>query len=346
MGDRMSVKIINPAVDRRWNRFVAEHTQGTVFHSPAWISLLSETYKYKPFAYVSIDSGTIHAGIPFLEISNLLTDKRWVSLPFTDYCPPLYTDLEDLQAILEYLIDVRKERRLKSIEIRFPVPATNGIFQDNSFVLHTLKLSSDLDALFKSFSKKFRQYPRKAERDGLYLETYDSIKDIEIFYGLHLQTRKKLGVPVQPKRFFDLLWRHVIDKELGKVILAFYKDKPISASVVLTYKKHAMIKYSASDPSYFHLHPHYFIFLKSIEWAAQNGSHEIDFGKTEVDNLGLRKFKDGWGVVEEPLPYSYIASSPPSSGNGLLQRIGSTVIRHSPSFVCRGIGEAFYKYFG
>lgn len=341
------IEILGSSEYQAWEEFLGTQQKATIFHHPYWIEVLGECYGYRPFVLVARQaSGEIVAGLPLMEVSKPLAGKRWVSLPFTDYCPPLYTNSEDLQAILGYLIDARKERRLKRIEIRFPVPSANGISQDNSFVLHTLNLSSDLDTLFKSFSKKFRQYPRKAEREGLYLEACDSIKDIEMFYGLHLKTRKKLGVPIQPKKFFDLLREHLMDKELGKVFLAFYKGKPISASVILTYKKHAMIKYSASDPVYLHLRPHYFIFWKSIEWAAENGFQEIDFGKTEVDNLGLRKFKDGWGAVEEPLPYSFIASSPPSSGNGLLQRIAGTVIRHSPSFVCRGIGEAFYKYFG
>jgi len=339
--------IINPLKNKQYLDFIENHLTVNTFHTLSWITLLSEAYGYKPLACVYGNSkGTIEAAVPFLEFWRFPIGNCWVSLPFTDYCPPLYTNSEELQAILKYLINIREERRIKCMEIRFAIPFENGIFQDSSFVLHALRLSPDLDALFKSFGKKFRQYPRKAEREGLYLKTYVSIKDIDTFYDLHLKTRKKLGVPIQPKRFFKLLWKRLIDKGLGKVFLAFYKDKPVSASVVLTYRKHAMIKYSASDPSYLHLRPHYFIFWKSIEWAAKNGFQQIDFGKTEVNNLGLRKFKDGWGAVEEPLAYSFIASSLPSSGNGLLHRIGGTVIRHSPSFVCRGIGEAFYKYFG
>ena len=86
-------------------------------------------------------------------------------------------------------------------------------------------------------------------------------------------------------------------------------------------------------------------FWKSIEWAALNGSDEIDFGKTEVNNLGLRKFKDGWGAEEKELKYSYYPEVPE---NGLIEKTQNKfvkpLIQNSPPFVCRILGELFYKY--
>jgi len=343
----MKIEIIDPSKDCRWSEFVKEHPNGVVFHTPAWIKLLSETYGYRPLAYTFMDStGIIHRGIPFLEISSPLIGKRWVSLPFTDYCPPLYTKSEELQAILEYLINIRKAQKLKNIEIRFPIH-NKGIFWDNSFVLHILRLDKNPEVVFKGFRKKGVQYEiKKAQRDGVEVRTCASKKEFEIFYDLQLMTRKRLGVPIQPKRFFELLWDRLIEKDFGFVLIAYKNAVPLSGAVFLKYKSTVSYKYSASDPNYLRLSPNNAVLWRAIEWACINGYEVFDFGKTRVANVGLRNFKRGWGTVEQSLPYSFIASSPASSGSGLFHRLAGTVIRHSPSFVCRGIGEALYKHFG
>ena len=41
----------------------------------------------------------------------------------------------------------------------------------------------------------------------------------------------------------------------------------------------------------------------AIKSFAQNGCQELDFGRTSLDNKGLRRFKLGWGAAEQTLPY-------------------------------------------
>ncbi|MDO9303075.1 MAG: hypothetical protein Q7T89_16930, partial [Anaerolineales bacterium] len=89
---------------------------------------------------------------------------------------------------------------------------------------------------------------------------------------------------------------------------------------------------------------HYFTFWKCIEWACMNGVSVIDFGRTEVSEEGLRKFKDGWGAKEEPLTYSTISLTAPGQSSGRYTKLIRGLIQHSPPVVCRVMGELFYKY--
>jgi hypothetical protein len=59
----------------------------------------------------------------------------------------------------------------------------------------------------------------------------------------------------------------------------------------------------------------------------------------------LRNYKSRWGTVETPLLYTHVgrALHEPSRGShvgGLSQKI----IRRSPAWVCRAIGEVFYRW--
>ncbi len=306
---------------------------------------MADCYGYQPFLLALGDNnGELLSGLPVIELKSAFSGKRWISLPFTDYCSPLVRDGVSQEIITEALIDLRRKYQLSSFEVRSAL-LSKDIHLKASYVVHSLTLQSAPEILYENFDRKFRQYPRKAERAGLHVISTNTKQDVQHFYEIHLKTRVKLGVPIQPKHFFDLLWDRIISQGLGEVILvADRNEKPISGAVILHYKKNAMIKYSASDPSYLDTRCHYFTFWKCIEWACLNGMSVIDFGKTDVPEEGLRKFKDGWGAVERPLNYSFIADSPPKPSANPLMKPLKMIIRHSPPWVCRVIGELFYKY--
>ena len=66
------------------------------------------------------------------------------------------------------------------------------------------------------------------------------------------------------------------------------------------------------------------------------------FGRTDLDNQGLRTFKTGWGALESDLAYTTFGPVAFSGEHG--HRALSAAIRHSPQWVCRVIGESLYRY--
>src|SRR5918912_1354578 len=73
-----------------WARFVADRPEATCFHRPAWTALLADCYRYRGFVLVERDAdGTVVAGLPVIEVRRPGGPRRWLSLPFSDECPPL-----------------------------------------------------------------------------------------------------------------------------------------------------------------------------------------------------------------------------------------------------------------
>ncbi len=79
--------------------------------------------------------------------------------------------------------------------------------------------------------------------------------------------------------------------------------------------------------------------------GCDNGYRYFDFGRTEIDNQHLRDFKLGWGAKEESLIYTTISDRKPKTSYGHSRKILSAVIRRSPLFVCRALGEMLYKHY-
>ncbi len=331
-----------------WGAFVAAHPAATAFHHPAWAQLLAECYGHRPFVWTQTDdSGAIVAGIPVMEVRSWLTGDRMVSLPFTDCCPALARDGAALISLTLALAADLRTPGMPRLEVRGPLPAIPGVHASSDWVSHTLALSSDPEAIFRSLKKtQVQQCIRKAERGGVCIRRGDTRGHLDTFYRMHVMTRRRLGVPVQPRGFFDLLWKEVVEPGLGFLLVAYAGSVPVAAAVFLAWNGTLVYKYSASDPAYWKLRPNQLILWRAIQWACERGCHTFDMGRTALTDRGLRDFKGGWGTIEVPLVYSTIGGKPRRPPKRRLQQALTLIVRHSPPFVCRAIGEAFYGHHG
>ena len=68
------IKIINPIENKKWLNFIENQEKSTIFHHPAWLSVLNKQYHFPVFAVCSQDKiGNITAGIP--KRANKLLDE-------------------------------------------------------------------------------------------------------------------------------------------------------------------------------------------------------------------------------------------------------------------------------
>lgn len=332
--------------DPRWRRFVDASPDALAFHHPSWAKLLAECYGFRPFALATSDAdGEIDTGIPVLEVSNVIRRKRWVALPFTDACPPLIRDPAVLTSFVERLDAARADAGIAQLEVRSALAgplATHGA----RAVTHSLQLDPDPDVVLRKLHpSKVRQPIVRAEREGVTVRRADSRKDLtDVYYRLHVATRNRLGVPAQPRRFFDLLWRRMVEPQLGFALLAYIRNTPVAGAVFLVSNGTTTYKFSASDPRYWNSRPNHLVLWSAIRWSCENSRRLFDFGRTELEHQGLREFKRGWGTREEPLLYSSLGAPATSASHGHARRAVTTVIRRSPSWVCRAVGSALYRY--
>lgn len=330
--------------DHRWVEFVHGCPKASPFHNPVWAALLAECYNYRAFGLALCDgTGRIVGGIPVLDVSRRLTGRRWISLPFTDYCPALVTS-EQESDLTAALIEEASLHRVKELELRTGAPERPGIHARLHAVRHTTALSTDTNAVYGRFQKMHKRNITKAERSGVCIAFGQSNSDVRTFYRLHLMTRRRLGVPVQPLRFFDLLSRRLIERDLGFILTAYINNTPAASAVFLHWNGTLVYKYGASDHRLWEYRPNNLLFREAIRWGCERGYHTFDWGRTDLDDDGLRDFKSGWGAIEEPLIYSTIADAPPKVSSGWIKKALGTVIRRSPLSLCRATGELFYGY--
>jgi CelD/BcsL family acetyltransferase involved in cellulose biosynthesis len=329
--------------DERWVAF-AEGRGESPLQYPSWARLLADAYGFRAFAFALSDpGGGIEAGLPVLRLGGRLR-PRWSSLPFTDSCPPLGS-AETMDALRHALEIVRAEQHLRQIEVRGELVGGEACSRAIG-VTHELRLEPDAESVFRRLDKKRVQSSiRKAERLGVVVRRATSAADLtESFYRLHALTRRRLGVPVQPRRFFALLWERMLEPGLGELLLAERERQILAGAVFLHSRNRTVYKYSASDPASWPYCPNHAILWRAIESSARADREVFDFARSDFGDRGLRAFKSGWGTEERPLVYTAIGGRAPTASLGRSAAAARGIIRRSPVWVSELLGRALYKY--
>ena len=331
--------------DPGWMIFMASTSAANIFHHPQWAKLLQDCYGFRPFVIAIKDpDGHLVAGLPMMEIRNPLRRSRWASLPFSDHCDPIYTDAASLNQLSLHLQKLYLAEKLYRVEIRWTLPGQPLGYPSAGYAFHQIQLSSDFDAISKRIHPMHRRNARTAIHQGVNIVWGSQPEHLNAFYQLHLQTRRRQGAPIQPKRFFELLYSHLIAPGLGSIVLAYQGAQCLAGAVFLYWQSTFTYKYGASDIHYLSLRPNDLIFWSAIQWACEHGYKVFDMGRSDLDNPGLSRFKHGWGAEETMLHYTTLSARPPGQATGRLLKLVKPVIQKSPAWVCQAVGELLYQY--
>ena len=342
----MSGVTVLELTDPRWEDFVARQPSATPFHHPHWGMLIADCYGFRAFAVATSDAtGEIQAGLPVIEVRHFRGAPKWVTLPFTDYCPPLVPASQEETDLVGALQRASNAAGVRRVEIRAPVAGASSV--SRRALRHVVPLDGDPAQVYAGFRSSVRRHIAQAGRSGVTIRQAESPEDlVDTFYQLHLRTRRRFGVPIQPRRFFRMLWEYVIRTGLGSVLIAEASASPVAAEVFLSWNGTTISKFSASDERAWSLRANNLITWHLIKTACELGSRWLDFGRTDAGSEGLSVFKRSWGAVEEPLVYATLGAGPEPAPatDGKAGHLLASVIRHGPPVLCRAAGETLYRY--
>jgi len=349
MSDTTELKVINPLDYPEWDKLVLSNKDYSFFHSLAWARVLYETYDFKPLYFSLINTNRLAALIPLMEVKSILTGKRGVSLPLTDYCEPIISEGIDGTRAFNFIKKYAENAGWKYIEIR----GAGNLFCDtpNSafFYGHSLNLNGDKDQVFARFKSNTQRNIKKAIREGVEVKIDNSLDSIKEFYRLNCMTRKEHGLPPQPFHFFKKVYDHIISNDHGFVSLASYKGKVVAGAICFHFGTKAIYKYGASDKTYQHLRPSNLVMWEAIKWCSMNGCDYFCFGRTETENTGLRQFKNSWGAEEANIKYyKYDVTKSKFLLEDSLRVKDSikNIFKRMPVPLLRAIGTVLYRHVG
>ncbi|MBV8900554.1 MAG: peptidoglycan bridge formation glycyltransferase FemA/FemB family protein [Verrucomicrobia bacterium] len=301
----MDLQVVDPVQDHTWDSLVLSHPNYHFFHSTCWARVLCKTYGHRAVYLRCFQQGELKALVPMMDVRSFLTGCRGVCLPFTDFCSPLiFSDRDRVwPSVVATLTQVARERKWKYFEIRGGRALDPSTKPAAGYYGHRLDLGGSTEELFASLKSSARRAVRKAERSRLRVEvtrTRDALLD---FYRLHAATRRRHGVPPQSVAFFLNIYDEIIRQNLGFVAVASMAACPVAAAVFLHFGKRAVYKFGASDHKFQEFRGSNLAMWEGIRFLTENGFETVHFGRTALENDGLRRFKQTWGAEEDRIEY-------------------------------------------
>jgi hypothetical protein len=309
---------------------------------------LQDTYNYKPYYFVIEKDDKLKAAIPVIFVESFITGRRAVSLPFSDYCQPLISDEIGFNELFNEVLKLGKSNGLKYLELRGGNKYFLNVEASTFDYNHNLDITLDEEKLFKNLSSNTKRNIKKAIREEVSVEISSSRSALEDFYNMNCVTRKKHGLPPQPKKFFNNLFKHILSQDNGLIAIGKYNNVSIAGAIYLHIGYKALYKFGASFMEYQNLRANNLVMWEALKYYSARRFESFSFGRTEPENEGLRKFKLGWGTTEEILnTYRYnfatnnfVSTKTKTSGfhNKLFNKI--------PLPALKIFGSMFYKHYG
>lgn len=333
--------------EREWRSFLYNCDFARIYHTPEWKTFLESTFGYESHYLFSKDeNGKIDGFLPLFYVKSKLTGNRLCSVPFSHICGYVGLDSSE-RKLLDEGVNLCLRLNANYFEVRSPV-GTIGFQSRNSFSTHVLELCPETDdTWFKLERKSVRWAIKKSKMMGVKVESTNNLEDIKAFYELNCITKKEIGVPCHPWKFFSNMFKFL--NKYVSLYIARYDDEIIAGGVFEYFNREVLYGYGAAHPDYQKFYPYNAFIWKSIEDACLNGYKRFDFGRTSYDNRGLMNFKKRWGTNETRLYYSFYPEAPMSlteNRDNPKYKYGIKLVKQLPLPLYKKLGDLVFGYFG
>lgn len=157
------------------------------------------------------------------------------------------------------------------------------LFTKYNFILD---LTKSEDQLLKDMYPKTRYNIKVAQKHGVKVEERNNDEAFKIYLKLYFETTKRQGYHGHNEQYHQKVWQTLKNASMVRLLIAFYKNQPLTAWMLLNFKDTIYYPYGGSSKN----HPEVMA-NNLIAWEA------IRLGK----KMGLKKF-DMWGAARTPDP--------------------------------------------
>ncbi|MCW9709124.1 GNAT family N-acetyltransferase [Fodinibius salsisoli] len=314
-----------------WNTFVDHYPgQPTIAHNPSLGSIIEKTFKFNDKSVLLYDDETVIGIFPCCQVGNTI-----VSMPHFSYGGCFLSEEYDKDEVYREIFSY--------FDAEFEIRSFHGISDDLVEETNSKKISAFLnlqdseDEQMEFFDGDKRTEVRKGRKEGIETEI-GGVELLDEFYTVYSDIMHRLGSPVLTRSLFSNILE---DYEFGeaKLFINYYEDKPVSSSIIMTYKNFVEVPWAASLWEYSKFGANNFLYWKMIAYSINQGYDIFSFGRA-TEGSGSHRFKKQWGTEDKQLYFNY---SNPSDMNVKNMDFLADIWAKIPKSIADKIGPFFSK---
>ena len=312
-----------------WNSLVQSVPEGTIFQTTYWADFSREWANLEPIYLTVRDRQNRAVGLllcfkgaylsdtlsrrPFASVTTSLL--RTILPMYTWLAGPLVLEKESWQEIFAPILSWLKHAACGNaikgtLPLVFSEPfqeEAEKYFIENGFdatlwATFLVDLTLDEDVLWNSLSKTRRWEIRSCPKRGVAVDRIGSEEELERYYELLLEARKRLGLDLPPYFPNTTMWKHLREKGAVEVFVAKQNNRWLAALGVLCFNN-ILLEIAAAQSDYAvrnKLYASELIQWEIIKWGHENGYKTYDLAgaspnPTTTKEKGIYVFKAKWG---------------------------------------------------
>jgi len=321
----------------RWDAFVLGAEGATFCHLSAWHDIIERVLGHECLAMAAVDAAGDMVGVlPLVRVRSRIFGHYLVSMPFLNAGGPLGPP-EVRARLVAWAVEEAARSRADLLEVRSRDDVAPGLDRSDRKITVVLPLPASAEALWNgTFRAKLRSQIRRAEKAGMQVRF--GPEQAEAFYAVFTRNMRDLGTPVLPWRFFE-----AIRDRFGQSVLfaAVYRgDEPVAGGCGFAFRDTFELTWASSLRRYAREAPNMLLYWSLMERVIALGIGVFDFGRC-TPGSGTHRFKQQWGGVDVPLPWSRWSPqglvAPPTPDKPIYQLAGA-VWRRLPLAVTTSVG--------
>jgi len=299
----LTVDRLNGTGAAEWQAYVRRSHAATLFHDLRWSDAVRRCFRHRPIYLLAREGDGMRGILPLFEVRSVLVGRVLVSVPYGVYGGIA----ADTSGVASALLDgaARWARRLgvRYVELRHLQPNRFHLPTKGRYVTFIKDLPASADDCLGALPRKARAAARHAI-DRYRLRAEFGPRHLPAIHHLYARTVRRLGSPVYPRRFFELLAEGFGEQCVCQAV--FHQDVMVAGLLSFIFKDRMMPYYSGSLLDYRHMNTSNFLYLKAMEYGVEHGCRQFDFGRTRRENTGPYQFKRNQGFRPQPLPYQML----------------------------------------
>lgn len=298
-GVAVSLAAFHEGIRDDWDAFVKAHPKGSFFHQTGWKRVLEKTYGFEARYFYTHSSGRITGIAPAFLISNWISGRSLISIPFAVYGGICADDPQSEKMLLGHLEQLASDLNVEYLELRNRSGnLMEGYHGNPRYATFTLPLTGGTKAIYDAFPKDIRYMIRKGEKAGLTVQR--GVDQLDSFYRLMTVNLRRLGTPAFPRSLF----KNLISEYPGQIDLTvvYAKERPVAGGMSFFFRDWMQPYYVGSEEEAKGLAANNFLWWEMIKLASERGMRTFDFGRSKKES-GNYAFKAKWNPQIEELEY-------------------------------------------